>query len=157
MFVIYMKSGKIIGVLFKITIVVLLFFMAKYVYTLYNENCECAINGRDLTFIKYYIYIIFVLNTLLLLITNKQLTKIFSRKNTKLIALILPFLLIIAGIIYVISVFKYLVRTKDCLCSKSWEKLLLRIHAIILSVIFSIFALTLIIMFLTWNIKKFKI
>ena len=126
------KKIKAISIFLRCLILIVLGYIFKYVYELRSKNCKCAINNWDYKYIFYYTIIIILVNTVNIfysLFTNKKFYSSY---------LIFTGIVIILNIIYIVSIFKYLKRTKDCICSQNWKKKILKGYGILLITIYSL-------------------
>ena len=121
--------GQSISLLLKMVVIIILSIIFKYTYDVSKKKCKCALGVWDFNYIKYYTVFLLLFNILYLFFNVKRLVTTFY-----------PLLIIIFGlnILYIYTIFKYLSRTEDCKCSKSWVEKVMKIYGIIQAILISI-------------------
>ena len=118
-----------------------------------KKTCECAIEHWDFQYIKYFTLILLIVNVMNVFFSI--LFNIFTKK-IRYFLMSIGAILLVFNIIYIVAIFKYLNRTKDCKCSKSWEEKLLRGYSIYLIILYSIVFMTLFIFIYSISRAKLK-
>lgn len=124
----------------------ILFFTLRYVYNIETKKCAEITDLWEFKYIKYYaiLFIIFIL----LFFIFYPISLIFLHKNIVLYTLPLVF-----SLVFVLSIFKFLKKTKGNECTDSWEKKLLKIYGIIYVITLTLAIISLIILNIL-NIRK---
>ena len=122
-------------VISKNSLIVILTLILRYTIIISNKICKCATNYWDFQYIKYATSILILFNVYNLLFN------ILTPKKINVRYVVISSIVTIANILYIVAIFTYLNRTKDCKCSKRWEEKLLHGYGILLIVMYTIFIL----------------